>query len=139
VGRVLAIDYGAKRTGLATTDPLKIIASPLDTVPTKTVLSFLVAYVSKEEVETIVIGMPKDLQNRDTHSTELVRKFIITLQKSFPDIPIKEVDERYTSKMAFQTMIDGGLKKKARQNKSTVDKLSATIILQSYLEAHPSY
>ncbi|HNP20399.1 MAG TPA: Holliday junction resolvase RuvX [Fulvivirga sp.] len=139
MGRILAIDYGTKRTGLAVTDPLKIIASPLETVPTKSLLTYLGAYVSKETVETIVIGMPKNLQNNDTHSTDQVRKFILALKKTFPDTPVKEVDERFTSKMAFQTMIDGGLKKKARQDKSTVDKLSATIILQSYMEANPSY
>ncbi len=138
MGRILAIDYGTKRTGLAVTDPLKIIASPLETVPTKTLLTYLSAYTSNEMVDTIVIGMPKSLQNNDTHSTDQVRKFILALKKKFPDMPIREVDERFTSKMAFQTMIDGGLKKKARQDKSTVDKLSATIILQSYMEANPS-
>jgi putative Holliday junction resolvase len=139
MGRLLAIDYGTKRVGLAVTDPLKIIASPLDTVPTKEIINYIKNYLGKEIVEGIIIGMPKDLLNRDTHSTSAVKKFIEVLEKTFLDIKISTVDERYTSKMAFQTMIDGGLKKKDRQNKSTVDKLSATIILQSYMEANPSY
>ena len=139
MGRLLAIDYGTKRVGLAVTDPLKIIATPLETVPAKEIINFIKTYLSKESVEMVIIGMPKDLLNRDTHSTSSVKKFIEVLEKTFPDIKISTVDERYTSKMAFQTMIDGGLKKKDRQNKSTVDKLSATIILQSYMEANPSY
>ena len=139
MGRLLAIDYGTKRVGLAVTDPLKIIATPLDTVPTKEIINYIKTYLSKESVEMVIIGMPKDLLNRDTHSTSSVKKFIEVLEKAFHDIKISTVDERYTSKMAFQTMIDGGLKKKDRQNKSMVDKLSATIILQSYMEANPSY
>jgi len=135
VGRVLGIDYGSKRTGLAVTDPLQIIATPLETVATPQLQKYLKAYTQSEELEAIVIGMPKDLSNNDTHSSEAVRTFITQLKNQFKTIPIIEIDERYTSKMAFQTMIDGGLKKKDRKNKATVDKLSATIILQSYLES----
>lgn len=138
MGRILSIDYGLKRTGLAVTDPLKIIASPLDTVPTNTLLNFLKTYVQKEHVETLVIGMPKNLNNQDTHSTQAVKQFISKLKLELSSIPIIEIDERFTSKMAFQTMIDGGLKKKARKNKETIDKVSATIILQSYLESNPT-
>ncbi|MEQ8924406.1 MAG: Holliday junction resolvase RuvX [Fulvivirga sp.] len=138
MGRILSIDYGLKRVGLAVTDPLKMIASPLETIESNTAPSYIKTYCQKEEVERIIIGMPKDLQNKDTHSTEAVRKFIITLKKELTDMPITEVDERFTSKMAFQSMIDGGLKKKDRKNKGTIDKLSATIILQSYLDANPT-
>ncbi len=139
MGRILSIDYGQKRTGFAVTDPSQIIASPLDTIETKSALQFIANYMKNESVETIVIGMPKNLQNQDTHSTSAVKKFITTLKNTFKDIPVEEVDERFTSKMAFQSMIDGGLKKKDRKNKETIDKLSATIILQSYLEANSTY
>ncbi len=139
MSRILAIDYGSKRTGFAVTDPSQIIATPLDTVETKSALLFLTNYMKKEEVEKIVIGMPKNLQNEDTDSTLAVRKFIAVLKRSFDNIPVIEVDERFTSKMAFQSMITGGVKKKDRKNKATIDKLSATIILQSYLEADSSY
>lgn len=139
MSRILAIDYGSKRTGFAVTDPSQIIATPLDTVETKSALLFLTNYMKKEEVEKIVIGMPKNLQNEDTDSTLAVRKFIAVLKRSFDNIPVIEVDERFTSKMAFQSMITGGVKKKDRKNKATIDKLSATIILQSYLEAESSY
>lgn len=132
MGRILAIDYGRKRTGIAVTDPLKIIATPLDTYPTYTVISFLKRYHAKEQIETLVIGMPKNLQNNDTDSTPYVRTFINLLQKEFPTIPIKEVDERFTSKMAVRAMVDGGMKKSDRRKKENVDKLSATIILQSF-------
>ena len=135
MGRILSIDYGSKRTGLAVTDPLQIIASPLDTVNTEELFSYLDKYHKTEHVEAIVIGMPKNLNNQDTDSSEAVRKVIIKLKSSFDNLPIIEIDERFTSKMAFQTMLDGGLKKKARKNKGTIDKLSATIILQSYLQS----
>lgn len=134
--RVLAIDYGKKRTGIAVTDPLQIISNGLTTVDSKDLISFLKQYFQKEEVEKVIIGMPQSLKNKDTDATELVRKFIILFQKEFPEIPIIQVDERFTSKMAFQTMIDSGLKKKARQNKALVDEISATIILQSFMENH---
>ncbi len=139
MGRILAIDFGTKRIGLAVTDPLQIIASPLETVPNKEIIPYLKTYFQKEEVEKLIVGMPKNLQNQDTHSTEGVRKFISKLTETFPNLKIITVDERFTSKMAFQTMIDGGLKKKDRQNKETVDKVSAAIILQSYLQSTSSY
>ncbi|SHK59825.1 putative holliday junction resolvase [Reichenbachiella agariperforans] len=135
MGRVLAIDYGKKRTGLAVTDPLQIIASPLDTVPTYQALDYLVKYHETEGIETIVIGMPKDLMNKDTDSTASVRHFITLLQKKFPTHQIHTVDERFTSKMAKKAMLDGGMKKSDRRKKENVDKLSATIILQSFLES----
>lgn len=134
MGRIIGIDYGLKRTGIASTDPLKIIASPLETVPTKEIFKFLLAYCAKEPVELFVVGMPKNLQNEDTHATPAVSKFIEKLQKVFPKIEIKEVDERFTSKMAINALIEGGMKKKGRQNKANVDKVSAAIILKSYLD-----
>ena len=132
--RILAIDYGLKRTGLAVTDPLKIIATGLTTVESKQLVIFLKNYFSKEEVELIIIGEPKNLDDSDTHATSLVRKIITELQKNFPSIPIKTVDERFTSKMASRAMIEMGLKKKQRQNKALVDEIAATIMLQDYLK-----
>ena len=117
MGRILAIDYGRKRTGIAVTDPLKIIATPLDTYPTRDVMSFLKTYHTKETIELLVIGMPKNLQNNDTDSTPYVRAFINLLQKEFPAIPIREIDERFTSKMAFQAMLAGGMRKSERRKK----------------------
>jgi putative Holliday junction resolvase len=131
--RILALDYGKKRTGIAVTDPMKIIASGLTTVETQTLISFLKKYFAEEAVELVLIGLPKTLLNEDTHGTPLVEKFIPIFKTNFPTIPIQTLDERFTSKMAFQTMIDSGLKKKARQNKSLVDEISATILLQSYM------
>ncbi|PIQ19949.1 MAG: Holliday junction resolvase RuvX [Cytophagales bacterium CG18_big_fil_WC_8_21_14_2_50_42_9] len=136
MGRVVAIDYGNKRVGIAVTDPLKLIATPLDTVHAKDILDFLKAYTQKEAVEAFVVGMPKNLDNNPTDVTSAVVGFVRKLKKELPDIPVHTVDERFTSKMAFQAMIDGGLKKKDRRNKETVDKVSATIILQSYLTQH---
>jgi len=133
LGRVLAIDYGKVRTGIAVTDELKIIASGLTTVATDELLTFLKDYTKKENVEAFVIGKPKQLNNTDSESEVLIAPFVEKLQKAFPNIPINRVDERFTSKMAFQTMIDSGLKKKQRRNKGLVDEISATIILQSYL------
>ncbi len=135
MGRILSIDYGRKRTGLAVTDPLQIIATPLDTVRTHLAIDFLKKYNETEGIETFVIGMPKNLQNEDTDSTSYVRSFITLLQKSFPDKTIHPIDERFTSKMAKAAMIAGGMKKKERRKKENVDKLSATIILQSFLES----
>lgn len=135
MGRILAIDFGTKRTGLAVTDPLKIIATPLDTVRTFQAIDFLKKYHEAENIEAFVIGMPKDLMNKDTDSTASVRSFINLLKKNFPDHAIHQMDERYTSKIAMAAMISGGMKKKDRQKKENVDKLSATIILQSYLES----
>ncbi len=133
MGKILALDFGKKRTGIAVTDDLQIIASGLDTIETKTLLSFLKKYLSKEKVTLFVVGKPKQMNNTDSESEVLIRGFLAKLSKHFPNIPIHREDERFTSKMAFQTMIDGGLNKKQRQNKALVDKISATIILQSYL------
>ncbi|WP_109832430.1 Holliday junction resolvase RuvX [Reichenbachiella versicolor] len=135
MGRILAIDYGKKRTGLAVTDPLQIICSPLDTVPTKEAISFLKSYKDSEGIDAIVIGMPKDLMNNDTDSTASVRSFINLLDKEFPGLPIHQVDERFTSKMAKSAMLTGGMKKSERRKKENVDKISAAIILQSYLDS----
>lgn len=134
MARIMAIDYGKKRTGLAVTDPLQLIASGLTTVPTHELIPFLKKYLATEAVETIVIGEPKNLDGNATHATPLVTECIRILNKNFPQIPVKKVDERFTSKMAFQSMIDSGLKKKDRQNKGLVDEISATIILQEYLQ-----
>lgn len=133
MGRILAIDFGKKRTGIAITDELQIIASGLTTVETKLLISFLKDYVSRENVELFIIGKPKQMNNNDSESEALILPFIKKLQKEIPQIPLKRVDERFTSKMAFQTMLDGGLKKKQRQDKGLIDEISATIILQSYL------
>jgi putative pre-16S rRNA nuclease len=133
VPRIIAIDYGLKRTGLAVTDPLKIIATGLTTVESKNLISFLKNYFSKEEVERIIIGEPKNLDDSDTHATPFVEKIIKELQKRFPSIPIQKVDERFTSKMASSAMIEMGLKKKQRQNKALMDEIAATIMLQEYL------
>jgi putative Holliday junction resolvase len=133
LGKILALDFGKKRTGIAVTDDLQIIASGLDTVDTKTLLPFLKKYLSKEKVTLFVVGKPKQMNNTESESEVLIRSFLTKLSKHFPNIPIHREDERFTSKMAFQTMIDGGLNKKQRQNKALVDKISATIILQSYL------
>ncbi|MBL3657082.1 Holliday junction resolvase RuvX [Fulvivirga sediminis] len=139
MGRIIAIDFGTKRVGLAATDPLKIIASPLTTVPTKEIISFLKEYSSNEEVEKFVIGMPKNLQNEDTDATSHVKKFIEKLQKNFSNIPIHEVDERFTSKIATDSLLSGGMKKKDRRQKGNIDKVSAALILQSYLDSPASF
>jgi putative holliday junction resolvase len=132
--RILSIDYGGKRSGLAVTDPLKIIASGLCTVETPRLMTFLRDYFSKEEVERVIIGMPVNWDESATHATPLVQKFITAFKKHFPSIPILEVDERFTSKMAKQAMIEMGMKKKQRQDKSNVDEIAATILLQEYLQ-----
>jgi putative Holliday junction resolvase len=133
VARILAIDYGKKRTGIAVTDELQIIASGLTTVVTNELLAFLKDYVAKEDVELFLVGEPKQRDNSPSESEQLIKPFLERLTQAFPAIPMKRVDERFTSKMAFQTMIDSGLKKKQRQNKALIDEISATIILQSYL------
>ena len=133
MGRILSIDYGKKRTGIAVTDPLKIIATGLTTVETPKLMAFLKDYFSKELVEEVIVGMPTNMDDSDTHATPLVRAFIKAFQKAHPQIPINEVDERFTSKMASQAMLQMGLKKKQRQNKSLVDEIAATIMLQEYL------
>jgi len=135
MGRVLAIDYGTKRTGIAVTDPLRIIATPLETVASAGLLAFLVDYTKKETVDEFVVGMPKTLLNEDSAIAPLVRKFVVALKKTFPDKAVHLADERFTSSIAMRAMIDGGMKKKDRQQKGNVDKISATIILQSFLEA----
>jgi len=134
VGRILAIDYGRKRVGLAVTDSLKMIANGLTTVSSKDIFNFLTSYLKKENVECFVVGYPKQMNNQPSESIEYINTFIKQLKRKFPDIPVELMDERFTSKMAFQTMINGGLKKKARKNKALIDTISATIILQSFLE-----
>ena len=131
--RVLAIDYGKKRTGIAVTDEMQIIASGLTTIPSETAIAFLKDYFSKEKVEIVLIGEPKQMDYSPSESTEIIEAFVEKFKKSFPDLPIERVDELFTSKMAFQTMIDSGLKKKQRQNKALIDEISATIMLQDYL------
>jgi putative Holliday junction resolvase len=133
LARIISIDYGLKRTGLAVTDPLQIIATGLTTVESKQLIPFLKNYFSKENVELIIIGEPKNWDNSDTHATPLVEKCIKELKKNFPSIPLKRVDERYTSKMAKDAMIEMGMKKKQRRDKKLVDEIAATIILQEYM------
>ena len=135
MSRLLAIDYGQKRVGIAVTDNEQIIASGLTTVHSEDVLSFLENYLKREEVECFVIGEAKNLDNSPSESARFIEPFVKKLSKTFPDIKIVRVDERFSSKIAFQTMIDAGLKKKTRRDKALVDKVSATIILQSYLES----
>ena len=133
MARILSIDYGRKRTGLAVTDPLQIIASGLTTVESKKLIPYLKDYFQKEQVELIIIGEPKNLDDSDTHATPLVEAVIKQLQKHFPQIPVKKVDERFTSKMAKDAMLDMGLKKMQRRNKALVDEIAATILLQEYM------
>lgn len=133
LGRILAIDFGTKRTGIAVTDELQIIASGLTTVATEDVISFLKQYVSEENVDLFVVGKPKQMDNSDSQSEVFILPFLEKLSKEIPNIPTQRVDERFTSKMAVQTMIDSGLKRKQRRNKGLIDEISATIILQSYL------
>ena len=135
MSRILAIDYGKKRTGIAVTDLLQIIANGLTTVPTTELMGFILDYVVKEPVERIVVGYPKQMNNEDSENMKRITPFVNQLRKKLPDIPVEFVDERFTSVLAHQAMLDGGLKKKARQNKALVDEISATIILQSYLES----
>jgi putative Holliday junction resolvase len=131
--RILAIDYGEVRTGIAVTDELQIIASGLITVKTDDLIKFLIDYTNKEQVELFVVGLPKQMNNSESQSEKHIINFLKNLEKSLPKIPVIRIDERFTSKIAFQTMIDSGLKKKQRRNKGLVDEISATIILQSYL------
>lgn len=134
MGRVLAIDYGNKRVGLAVTDPLRMIANPLDTIHVEEVLQYITNYCNNEVVDEIVVGEPKQMNNEASQVEQHIKGFIKKLVKSIPGIKVSRVDERFTSKMAFQSMIDGGMKKKDRQNKENIDKISATIILQTYLD-----
>ena len=133
MARMLAIDYGEKRTGIAVTDPLQIIASGLTTVSTKDLLKYLKDYVSKEQVERIVVGQPRRLNNEPSEVEHKIQQFIIALNKELPEISVVRIDERFTSKIAFQSMLDAGVKKKDRRKKELLDKVSATVILQSYL------
>ena len=135
MARILAIDYGLKRTGIAVTDPLRIIATSLETVETEKLMNFLTVYFQKEAVDQLVVGMPRRLNNEDTDMTAPVRQLVLQLNKKFPDKPVALIDERFTTSIALQTMITGGMKKKDRQVKGNVDKISATLILQSYLES----
>jgi putative holliday junction resolvase len=136
MGRILAIDYGGKRTGIAVTDPLQLIATSLEMVRSHELIAFLKQYLQKETVDAFVVGMPKKLDNTDTNGTLLVNKFLVQLKKEFAEMPIHLIDERFTSKMAMDTMIAGGMKKKDRRVKGNVDKISAVIILQSYMESN---
>lgn len=133
MARVLALDYGQKRTGIAVTDDLQIIASGLTTIGSETLISFLKDYFEKENVSKVLIGEPKQMNGEPSQSTAVIEKFVAQFKATFPDLVILRVDERFTSKMAFQTMIDSGLKKKQRQNKALIDEISATIMLQDYL------
>jgi putative Holliday junction resolvase len=133
MSQILAMDYGAKRTGIAVTDDMQIIASGLTTVATKSLLEFLDTYVKKEKVELFLIGEPRQRDNSPSDIEYEIRPFLKKLSARFPDIPIERVDERFTSKMALRTMVEGGMKKKKRRQKETLDQISATLILQSYL------
>ena len=135
MGRILAIDYGKKRTGIAVSDTLQLIANGLTTVPTVELMSFLTDYVSREPVERIIVGLPKQMNNEASENAKRIEPFVRTLRKAMPNIPVEYVDERFTSVVAHRAMLEGGLKKKARQNKALVDEISATIILQDYLES----
>ena len=131
--RILAIDYGMKRTGIAVTDEMQMIAFGLTTVASETAIAFLKDYFSKEKVERVIVGEPKQMDGTPSQSAEIINAFVAKFQATFPEMPVNRVDERFTSKMAFQTMIDSGLNKKQRQNKALVDEIAATIILQDYL------
>ena len=134
MSRILAIDYGKKRSGIAVTDPLQLIAGGLTTVSTSKLLAFIKQYVAKEQVERILVGLPKQMNNEASENMKRIEPFVNTLRKQLPTIPVTYVDERFTSVLAHRAMLDAGLKKKDRQNKALVDEISATIILQSYLE-----
>ncbi|MCG8699880.1 MAG: Holliday junction resolvase RuvX [Bacteroidales bacterium] len=136
MGRIMAIDYGQKRVGIAVTDPLQMIANGLNTIHSQDIYDFLTDYFSKEKVELVLVGYPLQMNNKPSQSVQYINAFIKRFVKQFPGMPVKQVDERFTSKMAFQTMIDGGLKKKQRADKALVDKISATIMLQSYLDSN---
>jgi len=134
MGRILAIDYGSKRTGLAVTDPMRIIATALEMIESQKLIEYLKNYFSKEQVDEVVIGMPKQLNNQDSEIAPLVRKFIELFKITFPEKPIALADERFTSAQAQRSMLDGGMSKKNRQIKGNVDKISATLILQNYMQ-----
>lgn len=134
MARILALDFGIKRTGIAVTDEMQLIASGLTTVDTKKCINYLIDYLKNETVECFVVGEPKQMDYTASESEILIQPFLEKLKKNFPTVPIKRIDERFTSKMAFQAMIDGGLNKKQRRNKALIDQISATIILQTYLD-----
>ena len=135
MARLLAIDYGRKRTGIAVSDTLQLIANGLTTVPSHQLIVFLKDYIQNESVERIIIGLPRQMNYEESESMQYIKPFVKKLQKEFPDMAVEYFDERFTSIMAHQTMIDGGVKKKQRQNKALVDEISATIILQGYMES----
>lgn len=135
MGRLLAIDYGLKRTGIAVSDPLQLIANGLTTVDTSRLMDWLKDYLSREKVDTLVLGLPRQMSGRDSATMPYIRQFAAEFQKRFPDCPVAFSDERFTSVLAHQAMLEGGLKKKDRQNKPLVDCISATIILQGYMES----
>ena len=139
MGRVLSIDYGVRRTGLAVTDPLQIIAGGLTTVETPGLMKYLRDYVAREPVERFVVGLPKQTNGRDSDNLPRIRQCVTQLQKAFPEIPIEMWDERYTSVMAHRTMLESGIGKMARRNKALVDEISATIILQGWMEGHHTH
>ena len=134
MSRIVAIDFGLKRTGIAVTDPLQIIATALETVPTAQLMAFLKSYAAAEEVECFVVGEAKRLNNQETHATKPTELFVESLRKAFPGKEVFRVDERFTSKIAKQTLLDGGLKKKDRRDKALLDSVSATLILQTFME-----
>lgn len=135
--RIMAFDAGAKRTGIAVSDPMKMIATALDTIDTEKVISFITSYLKNEPVEAFVVGYPLDMQMRETDGTRIAMELIEKLRKHFPAIPVHQIDERFTSSIAQQTLVQAGYKKKQRQDKTKLDKISAVLILQSYLERHP--
>lgn len=135
MARILSVDYGKKRTGIAVSDPLQIIANSLTTVGSNDLLQFLDDYFSREQVDTVVVGYPKQMNNMPSESVKYIDPFIKAVKKRWPDKKVVLIDERFTSKIAFQTMIDGGVKKKDRRNKELIDAISATIILQSYMDS----
>ncbi len=133
MGRILAVDYGQKRIGLAVSDELKISANGLDTIHVREIHNYIRNYIRDNEVDTLVVGLPKTLDNKASESTPFVENFVSWLKNTFPSIPVIRIDERFTSSMAFQTMIDSGIGRKARRDKALIDKISATILLQSYM------
>lgn len=135
MGRILAIDYGRKRCGIAVTDTLQLISNGLTTISSSELFGFIVQYLQTEKVERFVVGLPKQMNNELSESMKYIEPFVQRLKRAFPDIPVEYYDERFTSKLAHRAMIDGGLKKTARQNKALVDEISAVIILQSYMES----
>ena len=135
MGRILAIDYGRKRTGIAVSDPLQLIANGLTTVPTHQLLTYILDYVAHEQVERILVGLPKQMSNEASESMKYIEPFVRSLKKKLPEMPIEYVDERFTSVLAHHAMLEGGLKKKDRRDKALVDEISATIILRDYLES----